>query len=155
MIVINNLEEMQKHYVGKLNTYVFSEDVEFTFNVEVDANINACDIKARNINARDINARDINAWNIKAWSINAWNIKAFDINAWSIKACDINASDINAGNIKVCDIKAININACDINYYALCVAYRTFKCVTVEGRRENSKHFCLDSEIEYVQERSE
>lgn len=60
----------------------------------------------------------------------------------SIKALEIIARDINAGNIK----------AKDIVYYAVCFAYEKLVCKSIKGRRENSKHFCLDSEIEFVKE---
>ena len=69
MITIENKEEMEEYYVKEINTYVFEDDVEFSFNVEVKANITA----------GDINAFDINAWNI-----NAWNINAYNINYWAV-----------------------------------------------------------------------
>lgn len=72
------------------------------------------------------------------------NISTRDINAEDINARDINAGNINAGNID-----AGNINAGNINYYAVCFSHSTFKCKSVNGRRINSKHFCLDSDIEY------
>ena len=70
----------------------------------------------------NIIARDITAWNIYAWNIYAWNI-----NAW-----DINAGDIDAE---------------DISFYAVCFAYNSFTCKSIKGKRENSKYFCLDSEV--------
>lgn len=48
------------------------------------------------------------------------------------------------------NINAGDINAWDINYYAVCFAYRIFKCKSIKSRRENSRHFCLDNEIEYI-----
>jgi hypothetical protein len=76
-----------------------------------------------------------------------FNINLIDINiinARNINAGNINALDINAGNIN-----AMNIDAGDIIYYAACCAYSSFKCKSVRGRRNNAKHFCLDSEIIY------
>jgi hypothetical protein len=108
-------------------------------------NIKAENIKAENINARDINARDINARDIKAYDTKAENIKAWDINAR-----DINAWNIDAWNIKAYDIKAYDIKAYDISYYAMCFAYKNIKCASIQGRRENAKHFVLDGEIEIV-----
>ena len=84
--------------------------------------------------------------------INAHNIDAYDIDANDINACDINANDINANNINACDINANDINANDIKYHAVCFAYNGFKCKSVEGKRGNARHFCLDSEIEYKDE---
>lgn len=135
--IFKNLEEMKPYYNEKTNTYIFSEnnrliDIKIDFDLNIECNINA----------DDINARDINAWDIKAWDINAWNI-----NARGIKARDINAWNINAGDIKACDINALDIKANNISFNAVCFAYKTFVCNTIIGRRENSKYFCLDSEI--------
>ena len=66
-----------------------------------------------------INAGNINAWDINAWDINAWNINACDINAWNI------------------------------SYYAVCIAYRTMRCRSIQGGRHNAIHACLDNDIEY------
>lgn len=45
------------------------------------------------------------------------------------------------------DINARNINALDINYYAVCFAYNNITCTSIQGRRDNAKHFVLDGEI--------
>ncbi len=76
MIVIKKPRHMKKYYNKETNTYDFGdEDVEFVFNVNVEA-----DIKAGNINNDvDITARNIKARDINAWNINAWDIKANDI----------------------------------------------------------------------------
>lgn len=98
----NNLEEIKKYYDKETNTYIFKEDGEyidlvvFNFDLDVKANIDSMDIKARNINALDIKANNIIAYNIIAYNINA-----FDINTFDIKALN-------------------NINAKNIIYYALC-----------------------------------
>lgn len=128
----NNLKEMEQYYNEVTNTYEFYENgeglhVKFNFNLTV----------ASNINAGDINARDINVWYINARDIDAADINANDINAW----------DINAGNIDAADIDARDINARDISYYAVCFAYENIECKSIKGRRENSKHFCLDEKI--------
>ena len=72
----------------------------------------------------------------------------FDLNIeCNIKAGNINACNINSGNINARDIKANNINANKISFNAVCFAYKTFVCNTIRGRRENSKYFCLDSDV--------
>ena len=142
MIVINNQEEMKLYYNEKINMYLFNDDVKFICDIVVDSGINACDINAFDIKAWDIKARDINACDINAFDIKAWDIKARDINA-----CDINACDIKAGNIKALDINARDINANKISFNAVCFAYKTFVCNAIRGRRENSKYFCLDSDV--------
>ncbi len=115
----NNLQEIEKYYDEKINTYVFKEDdryidlVIFNFDLKIDSNIDAC-------------------------NIDACNIDVYNINAWDINALDINADNINA----------VNINANNISYYAVCFAYKNIKCKSIKGRRKNHKHFVLDGVLE-------
>ena len=136
----NSLEEIQKYYDENTNTYVFRENdryidlVKFNFDLNVNANIDAYDIKAGNIKAIDIDARDINVEDI-----NACDINAFDINARNIDAKNIDALDI---------IVSGDINALDISYNALCFAYNNIKCKSITGFRKDAKHFVLDGKLE-------
>ena len=126
--VYNTQEEIDADTVnGVLHV---EDDIQITFDCVVKGSINARNINARNIDAGSINARSINAGNIKADDIDAWNI-----NAWNINAGNIDAGNIDAGNIL---------------YYAVCFAYSSFKCKSIKGLRENSRHFCLDREIEFI-----
>ena len=150
----NNLEEIQKYYDEKTNTYIFKENGEyidlviFDFNLDVEANIGACDI-----DALDIKAHNIHAWNIDARYIDTKNIKANNINAYDIYANNINAWNIDVvNNIKAGNIEANYINALDINYHAVCFAYKNIKCKSIKGRRENHKHFALDGKIEVLED---
>lgn len=120
-----SLDEIQKYYDKKSNTYIFIEDDEMidlvVFNFDLD---------------------------IRTSDINAKNINAFDIRACNIKACNIDACDIKAMNIEAWDINAWNIEAQDISYYAVCFAYNNIKCKSIKGRRNNAKHFVLDGKLE-------
>ena len=122
--IFNNLDEIQKYYDEKTNTYIFKEYgiyidlVIFNFNLNVKANIYAWNIYARNIDALNINAKDI-------------------------YVCYLDANDIKAH-----DISAASINANDISYYAVCYAYENIKCKSIKGRKYNSKHFILDGKLE-------
>jgi len=62
--------------------------------------------------------------------------------------CEGGLWDIDALNINANNIYANNIDALNINYYAVCFSYYSIKCNSIKGRRNNSKHFCLDKEIE-------
>ena len=120
MLIFNNLEEMKPFYNEETETYKFIKDGNL---LDVEFNFSLF----------------VDA-NIKAGDIKAWNIKAGNINAWNIKAVDINARDINA----------VDINAWNIRFYAICCAYSTFRCKTINGARENAKYFCLDNEVEFI-----
>ena len=90
----NNLQEIEKYYDEKINTYVFKEDlVMFNFNLDVDSDIEAGDIIAWNINALDINADNINAININANDISYYAVcfAYNDIKCKSIKGRRKNA----------------------------------------------------------------
>lgn len=132
--LFTSLEEIQKYYNKKTNTYIFKEKrkyidlVVFNFDLKINANIDAFNIEARNIKAWDIHSSDIKAWNINAWNINAVNI--------------------NTSNIYAHFIEATNINAQDISYYAVCFAYNNIKCKSIKGRKQNAKHFVLDGKLE-------
>jgi len=103
----------------ELKSYIVDGVAKFNESIKCDFNICIdADIEADNIEAHNIEADNIEAHNIYAWNINADNIDAYDI------------------------------NADNISYYAFCIAYNSFKCSSIESRRENSIHKCLDSEIE-------
>ena len=120
----NNLEEIQKYYNKKTNTYIFKENGEyiefviFHFNLDIDANIDAFTIIGR------------------------------DITALNIEASDIIARDIRVKDIRADNIEADNIKATDIIYLAVCFAYNNIKCKSITGRYCNAKHFVLDGKLE-------
>lgn len=137
----DNLEEIQKYYDRKRNTYIFEEDgnyfglVIFSFDLNVKANIRALniigrDIKVLNITSLDIRCGDIDALDIVAGNISANNIKARDIDAFDIDAIGVVARDIDVDNIK-----ARNIDARDINYYDVWDVIGNIKCKSIKGER--------------------
>jgi len=52
-------------------------------------------------------------------------------------------------------IDAGSIDAGNISFYSYCISRRTLKCVSIEGRRDNSLYKCLDQEIEYKEDSKE
>jgi len=46
------------------------------------------------------------------------------------------------------NIDAQNIDARDISFFAVAVAYFSFKCKSITSRRDNGKYFCLDADVE-------
>lgn len=118
--IINTQEELEDLIVeGQI---VIKGDLILKCNIDIDN-----DIQAKNIQAFHIKARNIDAYNIDAKNIQAKNIEALDINTWNIDAW--------------------NIDAWNIKYHTVCFARESFKCISIKGSRENSRHFCLDGEI--------
>ena len=91
---------------------------------------------------------NITAYNIVAGNINARNIDAWNINAGNIDALGINARDINAGDINARDIDALNMDIRDLIFWAVAIAYKSFKCKTWKARRDNFVIKCLDGEVQ-------
>ena len=137
MKIYKTVEQIKADIVD--SKLVIKGDVRFDVSFSIDASI-------------VVDAGNIDAWDIKAKNIKAGDIDALDIKAKNIKAGDIDAWDIDAENIDAWDIKAKNIKAGDISFYAFAVAYVSFKCKSILGRRENSKYFCLDNEVEITGE---
>ena len=156
MKTYTNIKEVNKDIVnGVLRV---EDDIHITFNeckIEADIvcrnidarNIDALNIEALNITARNIEALDIDARNIDALNIDARNITARDIDILDITAHNIDAHNITAHDVNADDITAHDVNARNVNYFAVCFAYENIICDSIEGRRGNSKHFCLDGEI--------
>jgi len=110
---------------GKLIMPSTDRDIEADFNINLPGvDINSGDINARNIISGDINSRNINSW------------------------------DIKSGNIDAVNIDAMNIDSGDIKFYAYAIAYESFRCKSVNGRRKNALVKCLDSEIVYKKPRT-
>jgi hypothetical protein len=126
---------------------VLKEDYSVDEDLIVEGNI-TCEGGLWDIDALNIKANNIDVWDIDALNIDALNIKANNIDVWDIDALNINANNIDALNINANNIYANNIDALNINYYAVCFSYYSIKCNSIKGRRNNSKHFCLDKEIE-------
>jgi hypothetical protein len=69
--------------------------------------------------------------------------------------CLIRVGYGNGGNIETYD--NIETAGClevygNILYQSTCIAYKSFKCKSVKGRRKNSLHKCLDREIEFIKD---
>jgi len=76
------------------------------------------------------------------------NINCRNIDCRNIDCEDIDCEDINCG-----DIDCWNIDCEDINFYAICIAYQTFKCKSWKAKRDNFICKCLDGEIEIKEEK--
>jgi len=75
-----------------------------------------------------------------------------NIDAWDIDVGSIDAYDIDVASIDAHDIDAKNIDAYDISFYWYCISRKSLKCVSIEGRRENSLYECLDQDVEFKED---
>ena len=157
MKTFNSLEEMRPYYNANTGTYDFFEngeriDICINFFLDIEEDIIANKIIARQIQVNDIYANDVRVLYIDACDIHANNIYASKINANDIYANDIDANDIITQNIDAKNLRAFNIYAQNIKSYMIdfsivCLAHKKIICKTINGKRENSRYFCLDSDV--------
>ena len=151
--VFNSIEEMKNYYDEETNTYNFRgkntiEKIILNFDLNIESDIVAYDIRATSITAKNIHARDI-----MVWEINACDIKAININAGVIQARDIDGLHIKSMNIYARDIKVygfttVNIYARDIIYITRCIAYGDFKCNSIKCELPRPSHYTFYGKLE-------
>ena len=156
--VFNNLQEMKRYYDEETNSYIFKENGKFineiiiNFDLNVEANIEACDIKATSITVKDMEAWTILAWNINACGIDSARINAGVIQAIDIKAIDIKSMNIYARDIKVYGFMTVNIYARDIVYATKCIAYGDFKCNSIKCELPRPSHYTFYGKLEVAED---
>ena len=115
--------------LSKNDNIVTNKDLYLHCKINIDLNI-----KCKNI----VSEYDLVLGNLEANSLTVKNITANNIKATTIQAENINARSIEVLN---------NIKANNIKYYAICFAYNDINCKSIQGTRNNSKHFSLDGGI--------
>ena len=93
-----------------------------------------------------INASII-CWDLDCGDLDCWDLDCGDLNCGDLNCMDLNCMDLDCKDLNCMDLNCRDLNCMDLSYYAIAVAYYKFKCKSVVGRRNNSKHFCLDSEV--------
>ena len=155
--IFNSLDEIQKYYNKESNTYIFKEYgmyidlVIFNFDLNVESNIEARDVRATSITAKNIHVRNIIVWDIKAYDIESVCIDAGMIRARDIYTTTIKSMSIYARDIKAIGINAVNIYARDILYATMCIAYEDFKCNSIKSRQELPIHCSLYGKLEVTE----
>jgi len=89
---------------------------------------------------------NINA-SIICWNLDCMNLNCGNLNCWNLNCWNLDCRDLNCRNLDCRDLNCMDLHCRNLSYYAVAFAYESFKCKSVVGRRNNSKHFCLDSEV--------
>jgi len=120
MITIKSQEEFDGMVENKV--FAVQEDVTIECSITTDAYITCQNLTCMDLNCWNLNGRNLNGQNLTCQNLNCRNLICWDLN------CQ-------------------NLNCRDISFYAVAVAYRTFDCESIKGRRPNSKYLCLDSDV--------
>ena len=102
---------------------IMTEDMTFDEDLRVEGNIFGKDGNRYNLNCRNLYCRDLDCWNL-----NCGNLDCRDLNCW--------------------DLSCWNLNCRDLDFYAIAIAYLSFKCKSWKAQRDNFVIKCLDGKIE-------
>ena len=155
MIIIKNKTEL-KEYLNKDKDLIVDEDVRIEYQVERGE---LRDVKCRNLYLEndneffDFNGRDFDGRDFDGWDFNGRDFDGWDFNGRDFNGLNFNGKDFNGRNFKGWNFIGNSFIGNDIDYYASFIAYEKISCTSIKGRRKNSIHKCLDSEIEIRKDR--
>ncbi len=130
MIIIKNSKELAKQINENKDLLLKQHDVRIEFQVERGE-------------LRDIHCRDLFLMNDEEkFDFNGGNFNGGNFNGGNFNGWDFNGGDFNGGNFN-----GGNFNGGKISYYAIFISYNNIECESIEGRRQNSFHKCLDGEL--------
>ena len=81
------------------------------------------------------------------WDLNCKNLDCRDLNCWDLNCGDLNCRDLNCWDLNCKNLNCWSLKAKNVSYYGVAFAYHSMEVESIKGRRDNSKHFCLDGEI--------
>jgi len=67
-----------------------------------------------------------------------WDLNCLNLNCWDLDCLDLNCKDLNCWDL----------NCRDLSFYAVAIAYHSFKCKSWKAKREKYIIKCLDGKIE-------
>jgi hypothetical protein len=111
---------------------VLKENYYIDDDLKVEGNI-ICEGGLWNLNCGDLKCGDLKCWNLKCGDLNCRDLKCWDLNCLNLKCWDLNCRGLDCLNL---------------NFYAIAIAYNSFKCKSWKAGRENYIIKCLDGEIE-------
>ena len=110
------------------------KDMTFNKDLKVEGNISGKDGERFNLKVHgDLNCRDLNCE---------------DLNCDDLNCEDLNCENLDCLNLNCENLDCFNLNCRDLTFYAVAIAYKSFKCKTWKARRENHVIKCLDGKIE-------
>ena len=127
MIIINNMDEMEKYFDEGSNTYILNDDVTFTDNIETTKSIKAGKVFTNSFLCAD----DITTWDITAmYVICMGNLTTYN----NLYAKNIRAKK----SVHAVDIMCDNITSEKIRYENICCAREKIDCPDIKGKYEHS-----------------
>ena len=108
---------------------ILKEDTRFDENIEVEGDI-IC---------------EGGFWNLDCWDLTCNNLTCRNLDCW----------DLDCRNLDCRNLDCWNLNCRDLNFWAVAIAYNSFKCKSWKSERKNYIIKCLDGEMEIEEEKEE
>lgn len=108
------------------------------YNINVSGNLNCWNLNCWNLNCGDLNCNDLNCGDLNCWDVNCRNLNCRDLNCRNLNCGDLNCRDLKCWNL-ICE---------DLTFYAVAVAYYSFKCKSWKAKQGNFIIKCLNREIQ-------
>ena len=128
------------------------------FNLIVNGDLDCGNLTCKNLNCGDLNCRDLDCWNLNCRNLNCLDLTCKNLDCWDLTCKNLNCGDLNCRdldcwnlncrNLNCRDLICMNLNCNDLNFYAIAIAYNSFKCKSWKARRKKFIIKCLDGEIE-------
>ena len=126
---------------------ILKENTTFNEDLKVEGNI-ICEGGRWDLNCRDLNCRDLNCLNLNCLNLNCWDLDCWDLNCWDLDCRDLNCWDLNCLNLNCLNLNCRDLDCRDLSFYAVAIAYHSFKCKSWKAKREKYIIKCLDGKIE-------
>ena len=127
---------------------ILKENTIIDDDLKVEGNI-ICEGGLWNLTCKDLTCWDLNCWDLKCRdlkcrNLTCWDLKCRNLTCWDLKC----RRDLTCLNLDCRDLDCGNLKCWDLSFYAVAVAYKSFKCESWKARRDNYIIKCLDGEIE-------
>ena len=117
---------------------IMEKDMTFNEDLKVEGNISGKGGERFNLKViGDLDCRNLDCNNLNCW----------DLNCWDLNCNNLNCHNLDCWNLDCWNLNCLNLNCKDLTFYAIAIAYNSFKCRTWKARRENYVIKCLDGRV--------
>ena len=79
---------------------------------------------------------------------NKFNLRVFgNLNCLNLNCGNLDCFNLNCFNLNCRDLNCRDLNCRDLNFYAIAIAYNSFKCKTWKARKQDCIIKCLNGKI--------
>jgi len=121
---------------------ILKENTTINNDLKVEGNIR-CEGGIWNLDCRDLNCWDLDCGDLTCLDLNCRNLTCLDLNCKDLTCWDLTCRNLNCKDLTCWDLDCWNLD-----FYAVAIAYTSFKCKSWKAGRDNYIIKCLDGSIE-------